>query len=420
MKPKLVTAILALGLAAALGACGATQQQPAANATPVQADNRITAEAKVVPTRSAALSFEVGGTVAEVLAKEGDSITAGQVIARLDSDTKVVDLARAEAQLKAAEARLQDMTDGPRPEEVAAAEAQVRQSQAQLKQTIESVTAEDIAAAQRQRQAAQATLARVAEGLRNANVRAAQAQLQEAQAGLATQRDQLSAGKTNAELQLGQAADALVQAQTAYSTAKYQWEYVQETGNDPLNQTIPDTSGKRKHNKLNDFQRQQYQDAFVQAERNLHAAEADVQKARVAADNARATEVSGIQAAESSLASAQANLDRISSGIQNEQLSDARAQLAQAKANLAKLRGPQRNNAIAVARAGVDTAQANLGRTTAPPQPSELSAMAAQVESAKAERDAAKLALAKVELKAPLPRAAPRSSRSAAERERIK
>jgi len=396
--------ILIAALTGLLAACGGTQAEaPAVPSTPLKTEDKIIAEAKVVPAQRAALSFPIGGTIAEVLVKEGDAITAGQVIARLDRATKAVNLSRAEAQLKAAEARLQDLTDGPRQEDVDAAQAQLRQAQAQLKQTLGSVTPEDIAAVQAQIEAAQATLARLRAGMGSSDVRAVQAQLQQAQAGLTAQRDQLSAGKTNAELQLLQAADRLVQAQTAYSTAKWHWEHVQAHGTDPLSPSVPDSAnpGKTKSNKLNETQKQQYHDAFVQAERELHSAELAVQQAQVVAQSARQAEINGLQGAEASIASAQANLERTTSSVLSEQLAQARSQLAQARASLARLRGPQRDDQIAVAQAGVDAAQANLARIKSPPQPSELTALEAQVDAARAERDAAKLELDQAELKAP-------------------
>src|SRR5262245_54999733 len=222
---------LIAGLAGLLAACGGAQTEaPAVQSTPIKSENKIIAEAKVVPVQRAALSFQIAGTIAEVLVKEGDAVVVGQVIARLDRATKAVNLARAEAQLKAAEARLQDLTDGPRQQDIGAAEAQLRQAQAQLKQTLASVTSEDIAAVQAQIEAAQATLARLRGGMASSDVRVVQAQLQQAQASLAAQRDQLSAGKTNAELQLSQAADRLVEAQTLYSTAKWHWQHIQAHG----------------------------------------------------------------------------------------------------------------------------------------------------------------------------------------------
>ena len=404
MKRNSLTLLIAATLLALLAGCGGSPaQEQATPAAAVQTDEKVLAEAKVMPARYAALSFEIGGTIAQVLVHEGDSVEAGQTIAQLDSATEALDLARAEAQLKAASARLQDLTDGPRPEDIAAAQAQLRQAQAQLKQTAESVTAEDIAAAQAQIGSAQATLERLSPGIRSADVRAAQAQLQQAQASLATQRDQLSAGKTNAELQLSQAADRLVQAQTAYSTAKWNWDHVQAHDTDPISPSVPDSShpGKQKANTLNETQKQQYHDAFTQAERELHSAELAVQQAQVNLESGRQAEIKGLQLAEANLDSAQANLERTTSGVLSEQLQQARAQLAQARAQLAQLRGPQRDNQLAVAQAGVDAAQASLASLTAAPQPSELTALEAQVESARAERDAAKLAVEHTLLRAP-------------------
>jgi len=241
-----------------------------------------------VPARSAALSFETGGAVAQVLVNEGDHVQAGQVLARLDQGRLTATLARAEAQLRQAQANYAKLNDGPRSEDVAAAEAQVRQAQAQFRTSLDSVTPADLQAAQANLQSAQATLARLLSGAKNADVRAAQAQLQQAQASLEGQRGQLSAGKTNSDLQLSQSAESLIQAQTAYSTAKWHWDQVQSTGNDPINPTTPDpkNAGKTKANKLNETQKQQYHDAFIQAEAALRSAETAVEQARVAADNA--------------------------------------------------------------------------------------------------------------------------------------
>src|SRR5262245_49507913 len=47
-------------------------EAPVAAAAPVTASNAVVAEAKVVPARSATLSFSGGGIVAELLIKEGE------------------------------------------------------------------------------------------------------------------------------------------------------------------------------------------------------------------------------------------------------------------------------------------------------------------------------------------------------------
>lgn len=394
--------LASLGMAAALAACASGEPPaPAAAPTAAPASGAVLAEARVVPARYAALSFLVAGTLEQVLVREGDTVAAGDTIARLDAGEAAASLARAEAQLKAAEARLQDLLDGPRAEDLAVAEAQLRQAQAQLTAAEGSVTPEDLRAAREQIAAAQAALERLRPGAAGADVRAAQAQLDGAQANLAVQRNQLSAAKTSAELGLRQAGDALVQAQTAYSTAKWHWEHVQAHGTDPISPRVPDASGQTRTNTLTDAQKQQYRDAFVQAESSLHSAELAVQQAQLALENAQQVEIDGLQAAEATLASARADFDRTRSGVLTEQLAQGQAQLALAQAQLARLRGPQRDNQLAVAQAGVELAQATLAQLSATPQPSERTALEAQVESARAERDAARVALARTELKAP-------------------
>ena len=72
-----------------LSACGASMQvtqEPAATLPPVRDSSGITAEGHVEPIRYTDLALNANGLVSEVLSAEGDQVTAGQVIARLESD----------------------------------------------------------------------------------------------------------------------------------------------------------------------------------------------------------------------------------------------------------------------------------------------------------------------------------------------
>ncbi len=73
---------------------------------------------------------QVPARVLEVTVEEGDTVTAGQVVIRLDDTLlqRQLDLARAEIRL--AEAQLALLRAGPRPEERAKAEAEVKAAQA--------------------------------------------------------------------------------------------------------------------------------------------------------------------------------------------------------------------------------------------------------------------------------------------------
>lgn len=81
----------------------------------------VLAASGTVEAREAALGFQLGGRIAEVLVREGDVVDAGDVLARLDATELDARLAAAEAQLAAARALLSELERGARPEEVAQA-----------------------------------------------------------------------------------------------------------------------------------------------------------------------------------------------------------------------------------------------------------------------------------------------------------
>jgi len=82
-----------------LSACGAGGEV-AAESTPiptVQAENLIIAEGRIEPVKFVDIAFNANGTVSEVLISEGEQVTEGQVIARLEnSETRQADVANAE------------------------------------------------------------------------------------------------------------------------------------------------------------------------------------------------------------------------------------------------------------------------------------------------------------------------------------
>ncbi len=406
---SLIALLALIGLIAA-GIWFARTRQPATARTGVfvslQRTNltaTVNASGQIAPVQTANLSFTTPGIVEAVQVEVGSVVEANQPLATIDGRELRLRLTQAEAALTQAQANAEKVLAGATPEEIASAQAQVRQAQAQYRQTAGSVTQADIAAAQAQLEQAQAQLNALTAGPRTTDVRSAESQLEQSRSQLQAQRDQLSAAKTNAELALTQSTNTLTQAQSRYATAKQNWEYVRDTGNDPINPSLPDSArpGQSRPNTLNDAQRQQYYDAFVQAEAALRTAETNVQQAQVAFDTARQAEVNGIQVAEEQVNAAQTNLDRVTAGADTDQLAAARAQVQQAQANLAKLRGEQRGGALAAAQAGVDAAQANLARVQSGAQTSDLAVAQAQVSSAEAARDLAQLALDQATLTAP-------------------
>ncbi len=90
---------------------------------------RISAEGVVIPVKQANLSFEIGGRIDALLVEVGDTVEAGQVIARLDSTDWQQRLREADAALEIAHAELVRLEEaGAREEEIAVAQARVNQA----------------------------------------------------------------------------------------------------------------------------------------------------------------------------------------------------------------------------------------------------------------------------------------------------
>jgi hypothetical protein len=90
-----------------------------------QAEGSIEASGTVEATE-AVLGFASGGRIAEVWVREGDRVTAGQLLARLDTLETGARMQQARAQVQAAKAALLEMERGSRIEELEEARAALR------------------------------------------------------------------------------------------------------------------------------------------------------------------------------------------------------------------------------------------------------------------------------------------------------
>lgn len=408
MRQKLLTTTLIAGTLAALGACAAPAAQPTAapaqatmtlptSAAPAQEATSpaqqpgaapmalgVTASGEVTARRTADLAFRLPGTVLEVLVEEGAVVQEGQELARLDTAELELQIKQAEAGLAGARASYERLLEGASAEEVAAARAQVAQAQAQLRSAQGAVTDQDIAAAEAALQQALARQAEVRGGPKPADLAQAQSAADQARANLDIQRTNLSAAKTNAELQIEQAANALRDAQKIYSDVYWN------------NRTIEAQLAK--------FDRE-LPEELVQAEeqalRQVESAEARLEQVKLGYEQAKQNEIDGIAAAEAQVRTAEAGLRRVLDGATADLIAGADAAVAQARANLNKLRGDQRAGQLAAAQAGVSAAQANVARITADPSAATLAGAMAQVQQAEAAVEAAKLNRDKAALLAP-------------------
>ncbi|WP_417377837.1 efflux RND transporter periplasmic adaptor subunit [Gimesia sp.] len=88
---------------------------------------------KVTAARVSELAFERSGKLIEIVVDEGDTVQAGMVLARLNTRHLQVIRLKLQAERAAAQAKLDELVAGPRPQTVAVAEAEVRQLNARLK-----------------------------------------------------------------------------------------------------------------------------------------------------------------------------------------------------------------------------------------------------------------------------------------------
>lgn len=92
----------------------------------------VSASGSIEAARSQALSFATAGTIAEVLVSDGDTVTQGQPLARLDTRDMELNLKQAQASLAVSQAQLERASKPAGEEEIAAAQAAVAAAAASL------------------------------------------------------------------------------------------------------------------------------------------------------------------------------------------------------------------------------------------------------------------------------------------------
>ncbi len=302
----------------------------------------VTAEGEVKPLRSAALSFQMGGNVAEILTREGAQVKEGEALMRLDAlplENAVrqaeAGRAAAEASLQAAEARLAVAESG-----VARAEAGQKAAVAQKALVEAGATPEEIAAAEKNLAAAEAGIV-TATGNQASAVRVSDAQVQAAVANLTA-----------------------VQAEVEQLQQFYDEDIIDFCFDTPKGEICP----------LYGAVEEQTRFQLEALKANLAAAEAAVEEARAGATPAEAYLAStGVSAAAAQRDLVQAQLDLTLAGAREEQIQQAQVgvdqanvgiQQAQVQVALAESAVTQAEAALVKAEADVESANKALERMT--------------------------------------------------------
>lgn len=180
----------------------------------------VVADARLVPVQRTDLSLAVSGIIAEVLVQEGDQVTAGQLLLRLNANQQQVAVSRAQADFQRAQARLLELTASPRTEEVTQAEAALRAAQARYDRLAQAALPGDIAAAEAAVGVSQASLAKVLEGASEQQLIAARADLANAEAVLKQAQNAYNLVKWRNDLGATPQSAALQQATNNYEAAR--------------------------------------------------------------------------------------------------------------------------------------------------------------------------------------------------------
>ena len=117
----------------------------------------VTANGKIEPERSINISPKNSGVIKSLLVKEGEIVKKGQILAYMDDSNLQGQHTQAKAGVASAQANLQKLQAGNRPEDIAQAKAQLEEAQANLNKLIAGNRPQDIAQAEARLNRTQAT-----------------------------------------------------------------------------------------------------------------------------------------------------------------------------------------------------------------------------------------------------------------------
>lgn len=118
----------------------------------------VTALGQVDADTNANLSFSSAGRIAEVMAQQGDSVHAGDVIARLSNDAQQIAVEQARLGLETAQLRRDDLLAGPDSGQIAVAEANIDAARGSYRSAAGAADPNDLRAAELSYQQAQAAV----------------------------------------------------------------------------------------------------------------------------------------------------------------------------------------------------------------------------------------------------------------------
>ncbi len=267
----------------------------------------ISANGAIQPERSINVSPKTSGILRELLVQEGQTVAAGELLARMDDANLQGAFLQARGQVAAAQANLDRLVAGNRPEDIAQGSARLAAAEANAAKVRNGSRPEEIAQAQARLAAAQANAQKLRRGNRPQEIAQDEGRVQDAQANV-------------------------LRAQQAFDrTQKLVTEGVLSRRDLDLAQTDLDSAqGKLKQSK----QALNLNRAGARSE-DIAAADAQVREAGDALQLLRSGSRSeDITAAQAQVSEVRDQLQLLRSGSRVEDIAQARAQLLSAQGNL--------------------------------------------------------------------------------------
>ena len=374
----------------------AAQAAPTVQVSPARLGSLISsvsATGSVVPARQAKLAFPSSGKLIEMDVNVGDSVKAGQTLAKIDPQPLQINVNNAQSLLNIAQIKLQQLKDGAATtEDIAAARAAYDAAVAKYGDTVAGATAADLQAAQSAVDQANATQA------------SAQAKL-----------DQTKAGATSADMAAAQAG--VDQGRASLNSAKVKLDQLQKNTFTPADWAAAQVAVDSDTSALKTAEAKLAQTKAGATQSDMATAQASVDQVKQAltsaedkyqmaqGNNLKDSGFTSVSAAQQSYNAAKANYDaavqklhQLQAGPLTADLQAAQTAVDQAQGSLkssqAKLdlmkQGPLPTD-MAAAQAGVDqatatmaSAQAKLDQLKAGPADADVVAGQSTVDQAKA------------------------------------
>ncbi len=399
MSGPLKTVVIIVGILAVVGAGayvfrGQITGQSAApavavNTVPVtRGDIKVavsTSGTVIVPNQSQAkLSFDVtggvsgsvSGTVSKLNVEIGSLVKKGDVLAELSSDTLQTQLQQQQATLSSAQAKLDALRAGSRPEDIATAESALRSAKIRLDALRTSARPEQIAAAKAQLDANKAKLDQL--------LHPTATDIASAQSAIDTAQHNLDTARTRLDQLLHPSAGDIAAAQASVASAANSLTTARTQLNNLMNPSETDLAAARA--------------AVQSAQSSVNAKQAGLNNlvaslGRIPSYTDIANAQNDATSAQTSLAAAQLRLDQLLHPLQsdidvaNASLAAAQASYDSAKTKLDLLLHPGAGDismaqaSVGIAQSAVDSAKAKLDALKNP-NPADIAAAQASVASA--------------------------------------